>query len=236
MQVALDGFVVAARAADPGSPSPSHRLAEWIRELFPEGEDPGAQGSIDLPAAPVVTFLDDGEAKVVEGVASEGGDRSALETAADSAHLSLPSPRPRRWPWLLLAAAALAGGAFAAVRLTPTPAPAPAPAPVAAPAPVPDAAPVPDPDAAPAPVPDAAPAPVVVVKQRPPGTVRINTTPWSRVTVVGQKAGCEETECTLTLPPGRYTLRLHNPIDPTRSKNVKIEVKSGEETLVQETL
>ncbi|MEJ7596396.1 MAG: protein kinase [Kofleriaceae bacterium] len=72
---ALDGYIVAERARDPG-PAPGKRLAEWLAIRW--------QGKRDEPAGEVaaipggfVTFLDDG----ADGVRGSHTQRSAAETA-----------------------------------------------------------------------------------------------------------------------------------------------------------
>jgi hypothetical protein len=46
----------------------------------------------------------------------------------------------------------------------------------------------------------------------PPGKVSVSSSPWAEVEVVGRGKKCNETPCTFELPPGRYTLRLRNPV------------------------
>jgi hypothetical protein len=53
--------------------------------------------------------------------------------------------------------------------------------------------------------------------------------------VVGREESCDETPCTLTLPPGTYRLRLENPI-ANLGKEVTVLVTSQETALVRETL
>jgi tRNA A-37 threonylcarbamoyl transferase component Bud32 len=181
----LDAFVVAARAERPGQPSPARRLGEWLRGLQAGAEGGGEPGDIAVPAGPAVTFMDDGEDKVL-GVATQ---RSMAETIGETiaappldpqpappplAAAAPPAPAPRRarWPWVALV---MAGGGLAWAIATRGGG---APAPVTVPA-APDAAPtaVLVAAAAPPPLPSVpADAAVVVVAvtpdAAPPPTVR----------------------------------------------------------------
>lgn len=60
----------------------------------------------------------------------------------------------------------------------------------------------------------------------PPGAVLISASPWAQVTVLDHDAGCDETPCTLTLPPGRHRIRLHNPVADL-SREIVVEIESG---------
>ncbi len=65
-------------------------------------------------------------------------------------------------------------------------------------------------------------------KVSPPLELRVSSTPWAVVSVLGRTEGCPETPCRLLLPPGTYQLELHNPIIELR-KTVKVTLtKSGE--------
>jgi serine/threonine protein kinase len=69
-----------------------------------------------------------------------------------------------------------------------------------------------------------------------PGTVKVRSQPWAEVTVVGRDEHCPDTNpCTLTLPPGTYTLRLHNP-PSNLGMEVPVTVTSGETTVIRRTL
>jgi serine/threonine protein kinase len=68
-----------------------------------------------------------------------------------------------------------------------------------------------------------------------PGTVRISTAPWARVTVAGRPEGCAETPCQLTLPAGRYTLILENPVSKVGAR-VEVEVQAGKVATVRKGL
>ena len=85
MAEALDAFVLAERARDPG-PAPSQRLAEWLKQRWGDARD---DFSAPMPAAAgaVVSFLDDGADRL-------GGRtmRSIAETAADEGDLRTPPP------------------------------------------------------------------------------------------------------------------------------------------------
>jgi len=77
MAEALDGFLLAERARDPG-PAPAQRLAEWLKQRWGDARDE-ASAPIPTAAGAVVSFLDDGMDKI-------GGSRtmrSIAETAAD---------------------------------------------------------------------------------------------------------------------------------------------------------
>ncbi len=66
MQVALDEFLVDARAARERR-TPAHQLlADWVRSLFPPAEPARTSGVVGVPAGPVATFLDDGEEEVAQ--------------------------------------------------------------------------------------------------------------------------------------------------------------------------
>ncbi|HUS67946.1 MAG TPA: hypothetical protein VMZ28_25605, partial [Kofleriaceae bacterium] len=58
------------------------------------------------------------------------------------------------------------------------------------------------------------------------GQVRLSSTPWARVRVVGRKEACAETPCTLSLPAGRHTIELDNPVAHLR-KTIAVEVTAG---------
>jgi tRNA A-37 threonylcarbamoyl transferase component Bud32 len=80
MQLALDEYLVAARAAASSAP-PSHLLAAWIEQRFaPEQRVTGRD--IAVPDGPVVTFLDDGAGSVL-GDAGRATVRSMAETVAE---------------------------------------------------------------------------------------------------------------------------------------------------------
>jgi hypothetical protein len=87
MQLALDEYLVAARAAASSAP-PGHLLAAWIAEHFPPA--PRVTGreiavpdvAVDAPAGRVVTFLDDGAGSVL-GDAANATVRSLAETMAE---------------------------------------------------------------------------------------------------------------------------------------------------------
>ena len=95
MQLALDGYLVAARAAAGGAP-PSHALAEWLRVHAIEDQGP-AERDIEVPAGSVVTFLDDGEEEIL-GQAGTSTMRSVAETMVESESKpeseSEPEPEP----------------------------------------------------------------------------------------------------------------------------------------------
>ncbi len=67
------------------------------------------------------------------------------------------------------------------------------------------------------------------------GTVKISATPWARVRVQGQKAGCDETPCVLQLPAGSHSIRLVNPVADLR-KTLSVQVKSGETVVINTSL
>ncbi|HWN71021.1 MAG TPA: protein kinase [Haliangium sp.] len=79
MQLALDEYLVAARAAASSAP-PSHLLAAWIQERFPPEQR--VTGDIAVPDGPVVTFLDDGAGSVL-GDQERATLRSMAETVAE---------------------------------------------------------------------------------------------------------------------------------------------------------
>jgi serine/threonine protein kinase len=81
MQLALDEYLVAARAAASSAP-PSHLLAAWIQERFPPEQR--MTGEIAVPDGPVVTFLEDGAGSVL-AVPDRATLRSIAETVAEPA-------------------------------------------------------------------------------------------------------------------------------------------------------
>jgi serine/threonine protein kinase len=83
--------------------------------------------------------------------------------------------------------------------------------------------------------PDAQMAAVDAAIDAAPGTLQISSRPWAIVTVEGRSERCDETPCTLTLPPGIYRLHLNNP-QARLSKDVKVEVISGKTVQVKQTL
>jgi hypothetical protein len=70
---------------------------------------------------------------------------------------------------------------------------------------------------------------------RPEGTVRVSSSPWAEVRVIGRPDRCRETPCTLHLPAGTYTLALRNPVAHV-GKNVVVEVRPLETVTLRETL
>lgn len=85
MQLALDDYLVSARAAGADRTPPVVRLAAWLAELLPDAPtDPATDETLPAPGGPVATFLDDGLDGVVATLAA--GDetaRSVAETVAD---------------------------------------------------------------------------------------------------------------------------------------------------------
>lgn len=67
------------------------------------------------------------------------------------------------------------------------------------------------------------------------GALQISSRPWAVVTITGRPERCDETPCTLRLPPGTYQLHLHNP-QARLTKDVTVEVVSGETRKVKQTL
>lgn len=239
MQLALDDYLIAARAG--GAAPPSHEIADWLAALFPDPEVRGRALASDKLEA--VTFLDHG----AEAVDAEARRLSQAETVGDSIADPDPEPEPDEGDdaeppgrfWLITSAggAVLAGIAWAIWTLT-SGGPVPAAAPDAmsevvdaAPAVI-DAPPPPTVDAAPAPVPPAIDAAPVVVAPAPaqPGTLKVNTTRgWAEVSVPRAGARCPETPCVLELRPGRYAIEIRNPVDGSRTKRT-VEIEAGETT------
>ena len=141
MQVALDEFLVDARAARERR-TPAHQLlADWVRERFPPADAARASGTLAVPAGAVATFLDDGEEEVAQArtarsVAATVGEGEPAEAAPREVPVTrdvpatrggsqdLPAPRRRRFA--LAAALLLGGGAVAAAVFWPRGAAAPA--------------------------------------------------------------------------------------------------------------
>ncbi len=67
------------------------------------------------------------------------------------------------------------------------------------------------------------------------GAVRVSSSPWAEVRVIGRADRCRETPCTLRLPAGTYTLALRNPVAHV-GKNVVVEVRPHETITLRETL
>jgi serine/threonine-protein kinase len=229
MQLALDRFVVAERAA--GAEPPAHELADWLAALFPDGEIHGrALDGGDLEA---VTFLDHGVAALERAVSGEGDSPSQLSVAETVGDAAEPAAMSR---WRAVAGRAAALGAAAAIAMVALwlagdrgePLALGVPPPLdAAPLPL-DAAAPPTTDAAPS---EAPPPPAAAAPRRPPaapGTVRVSWRgSWARVSVAGTGKGCPETPCSLRLPPGRYTVELHNVILDRRETR-RISIGPGE--------
>jgi serine/threonine protein kinase len=261
MQVALDEFLVDARAAREKR-TPAHQLlGDWVRTLFPLPA-PVPSEEIAVPEGAVATFLDDGEEEVAQArtarsVAATVGESEAPATGEVPVTRAGEAPTRRRALVVLLVLVAVAaaglGAAFlllrggkatgaagdAAVVATATPADgAPAP-PTDAAEPTPDAAPPPPTDAAPAETPHPG-------KQRPPraadagpagplGTLQLSSTPWATVRIAGRRESCKETPCTLRLPPGTYRVHLANPLAHLE-KEVPVTIESGRTVKVRENL
>jgi serine/threonine protein kinase len=118
MQLALDEYLVAARAAASSAP-PSLLLAAWIQERFPPEQR--VTGPVAVPDGPVVTFLDDGAGSVL-GVSDRATQRSMAETVAEPAAGQTPealaSTAPAIAPASAPGAAAGAPGAPEAGRVS----------------------------------------------------------------------------------------------------------------------
>ena len=237
MQLALDDYLIAARAA--GAKPPTHELADWLETLFPDPEIRGRPLTSDRLEA--VTFLDDGPAAVSVEARRLSHAVSIAETVGDSIAEAEPESEPQPEPeppasrfWLITSGggAVLAGIAWAIWSVT---AAEPRPASVDAAPLVADAAAPVIADAAPAivdaaPVVDAAPAIDAaarreVVASPEPGLLKVNTTRgWAQVAIPRARARCPETPCTFRLRPGRYTVEIRNPVDDSKTtRDVAIE-------------
>lgn len=87
MADALDNFLVAERARDPG-PAPGQRLAAWLKARWGDDwEDPSSAG-VPNAADAIVTFLDDGP----EEVRGAHTQRSIAETIGDETPAKEPEP------------------------------------------------------------------------------------------------------------------------------------------------
>lgn len=227
MQLALDKYLVTARAA--GASPPGIEIASWLDELFDERtieESPVETTGEGLGHA--VTYLEDGADAVAFGARdlSSAGSLAATigdsELEEDESAPDKPAP-PSRRRWLPLAGVSLAavaaliiGGISIMQSNKPTTIDASVtPRDVEVP-PI-DASGVVVIDAAPIDVPrikDAAPAldakPAVVAPKN--GWIRVQSRPWARVRVAKSSKGCAETPCRLRLPIGPQTLILTNPV------------------------
>jgi tRNA A-37 threonylcarbamoyl transferase component Bud32 len=236
MQLELDRHVVAARAADPSRPAPSHELARLLQRLF--GED-GERGEVlpDAPApegGPALTFLDDGEGAVslLGDTPGDATRRSIAETVGEAASPAAPAPaapapRESRIAWLL-AGTLIAAGAGAAVVVAarwsvrdPEVTAAPVEAEIAA---------APPPDARATPPPEAVPPPPAAMVERPARPVKparrlypveINARPWARVYIDDRYV--DDTPFRAELPAGKHRLRFENPVDGS-TKTTTIDV------------
>jgi serine/threonine-protein kinase len=103
-------------------------------------------------------------------------------------------------------------------------APAPTPAARSAPAPAPE----PDDQAEPAPASGHADQPAAASGESGPGTLRVNSRPWSQVFVDGKLIGVTP-QRGISLPAGSHTLLLVNDEFDIR-KTVQVEIKPGEIT------
>jgi serine/threonine-protein kinase len=68
----------------------------------------------------------------------------------------------------------------------------------------------------------------------PPGTLRINSRPWSQVFIDGRLIG-NTPQMAVSVPAGRYTVRLSNP-ELGMSKTIILQVAAGELVTRVETL
>ncbi|HKP59449.1 MAG TPA: PEGA domain-containing protein [Polyangiales bacterium] len=149
--------------------------------------------------------------------------------------------RQRTSPWVSIAVlVALSIGLFAAVlfgrvllyAITPVPAPIKAAVPVPptalpapslpAPAPPPQPAAAPEPPPAPSPPSSAAPVSKRPAAARGPGTLRVNSMPWSQVYLDGQLLGNTPLQG-VSVAPGTHSLRLVNPqFSMIKTRTVKL--------------
>lgn len=65
--------------------------------------------------------------------------------------------------------------------------------------------------------------------------LRVSTTPWATVKVVGRPEHCDETPCRLRLPAGTYRVILANPVAGLKT-TITVTVSADEPTLVHEVL
>jgi serine/threonine protein kinase len=257
----LDDFIVATRAATAG-PAPPSLLAGWLTSLFPTGVRGAADLRLRRPEGHVVTFREDGVGKIAKTEEAPPTDSGEQTVAASS---GVPHRRLIAVGALLAVLLAVALGTALRrstdeTRAAPTQAATPANANVMSAAPAVDAtAPAPADATAPSPPIDGGAAEKPVARTAPAdrreraepdrkkiteptpapsaalGQVRISTRPWSRVTVRGHDAVCEETPCTLSLPPGDYSLYLENPI-ADRHAEVEVTVEAGRTSTVMRSL
>jgi tRNA A-37 threonylcarbamoyl transferase component Bud32 len=209
MQRALDAVVIAARAADPTRPAPSHELAAWLAALFPDRN------------------ADDSGEPAVVGAHGVATMRSIAETLGEE------PARPRR-ARLWAAGALVVAGGLGALWLTSSRSTPEAVPPVAPPPPAPIVALAPD---APVPV-TAAPPPAVPSPPRPAPARRapprlypvdINARPWARVSIDGRYV--DDTPFRAELPAGRHRLRFDNP-EQGSTRTVDIDVPRDQPVVV----
>ncbi len=131
MQLDLDEYIVAARAAGKGGAPLAHRLSTWLRRVCPP-QTRTAERPVDIetPAGQVVTYLDDGELEVERVITDSkgtatlrslaltmadgepGGEPEEDDAAADSAAESAPDTTARHRLLPRLAGAMLAVAAL----------------------------------------------------------------------------------------------------------------------------
>jgi tRNA A-37 threonylcarbamoyl transferase component Bud32 len=97
MQLALDEYLVSARAAAGGAP-PSHALAEWLH-AHPIEDARADAWHTEAPAGRVVTYLDDGEGDVLRGLDADSGTlRSIAQTMPEVDVDAEPDAEPESRP------------------------------------------------------------------------------------------------------------------------------------------
>jgi len=67
------------------------------------------------------------------------------------------------------------------------------------------------------------------------GIVQVSTSPWAQVSVEGRPESCSETPCKLRLPPGRYRLRMINPVARLGAE-IEVAVVADETTTIRQSL
>jgi len=115
MQLALDEYLVEARAGVERRGPVHQLLADWLRGLVPEREPVNPSGELAVPDGPVATFLDDGEERVTALFPVPPGDSSTARSMAatmpdpgEAAEDRTAGERAARWRSRRVAVAAVA--------------------------------------------------------------------------------------------------------------------------------
>lgn len=259
---ALDGYLLKARGTQTDDPRPlPERLSDWLHEVLPEGiHQNSVQGSAVQGAAS--TFLEDGLEGILGGggatlrsiAATIVGDAETKETDTKEAEPEEAEPvetqtktkaKPTR---LLVALTILLGGGAGWLALASSD----DKKEVLNQSASTDAQPI-SIDASPidagsvvhdAQLADAQLADAAIdahrrgdTKREPKATttLKISSSPWAKVKVLGRSESCQETPCVLKLPPGTYRLVFENPVANLK-KSVSVTTTTDKPAIIHEVL